>query len=108
MGFLTYRILSGIYYAITGKTRPPKEEKKAKEQVVEPTAPEVVIRTKTPASKVISEYIPKANYFCSECGIKFSDKMMYQIESKGVAFCEHCGKGFTLTQPIYETHVIRS
>ncbi len=93
--FLVSRLLKGILYAITGKTISKKEK------------PE--IRTKTPGQgkvieqpiqnkKIIEKYTPPINYFCSDCGLKFSDKMMYRINTKGVAFCVQCGKGFKLVE----------
>lgn len=94
IGILIYRIVSGIYYAMTGKSRPEKEDKKARKTI------EVPAKNYIPKKQYLKEYRPEIVYYCSECGMKFTDKMMYQIESSGVAFCEQCGKGFRLTSEV--------
>lgn len=98
IGILIYRIFSGLYYAITGKTRPEKEDKKANK--LERRATKVPNSNYRPQKQHLKEYRPEIVYYCSECGMKFTDKMMYQIESSGVAFCEQCGKGFRLTSEV--------
>lgn len=88
-----YLLFEGLYYLITGKTREPKQEisSQSEENTTEKT--EKTEETE-PTRKILEDYIPEVEYYCSECGIKFSDKMAYQITSKGIAFCECCGKGF--------------
>jgi len=91
IGMLTYRLVSGIYYAFTGKTRPVKKNSSESEKEQE------IIRERPLSlqNRIIREYKPDIIFYCSECGMKFTDKMMYQIDHKGISFCEHCGKGFT-------------
>lgn len=94
-----YKIFEGLYYLITGK---PKKTKEVKED------PDINEKTQEPSEIPhipIEEFHPIVEYFCSECGMKFSDRMAGQITSNGIAFCEHCGKGFKIVDnSILELH----
>jgi hypothetical protein len=51
--------------------------------------------------KEIIVHYPKRVKYCSECGMKFSDKVKNILNSRGSAFCQYCGKIHrVLEQPI--------
>ncbi len=81
-----YKIIKGLYNLISGK-----HKKSEQEETIQHKEP---IESKETPQKLIQEYQPAAEYYCSECGMKFSDKMAYKIYSKGITFCDYCGKGF--------------
>ncbi len=86
-----YKLFEEIYYAVSGKQRPPKEV--IEEQVQVPAYKEPM-QEKT----VQKEYqlIQQNVMFCSECGSKFTERMHEQIYQNGVAYCVNCGKGYRL------------
>ena len=89
-----YLLFEGLYYLITGKTKKPKQESSTKAE--EKNSEDVQVTD--PEPKVPQDYVPEVKFYCSECGTKFSDKMAYLINSKGIAFCECCGKEFRLDE----------
>ena len=38
--------------------------------------------------------IEPAVQFCSECGSMITDTMAQQLNTSGLAYCAHCGKGY--------------
>lgn len=48
--------------------------------------------------RTIQSYEPKIYHYCTECGTKFTDKMIYQLNSEGIVFCQQCGKGYELVE----------
>jgi hypothetical protein len=80
-----YKLFEALYYAITGKEKPIKQdqpEKNDESPVIVKEIPKTIIY---PETQSIS--------FCSECGSKFSESMMAQLNTKGQVFCIHCGNG---------------
>ena len=83
-----YKLIQVLYYAISGKEKPKKqnyEEKSEEIPVLTEKVPELI---KTSNSLDIS--------FCSECGLKFSESMTNQLNTKGRVFCIHCGNGISI------------
>ncbi|MEJ2277410.1 MAG: hypothetical protein P8Y70_06625 [Candidatus Lokiarchaeota archaeon] len=97
-----YRLFKELYYAISGKPKPVKQEEILENVPIE-------IHEKTPATinqpkqNEISQ--PKSYQdvdvnvaFCSECGNKFTDRMTEQIQKEGLTYCVYCGKGFRVNK----------
>jgi len=80
-----YKLFEALYYGITGKQKPIKKEQ------AEKIDESPVINGEIPKTIIYPE--PQNISFCSECGSKFSESMMAQLNSKGQVFCIHCGKG---------------
>ncbi|MHA1490849.1 MAG: hypothetical protein ACTSRI_14540 [Promethearchaeota archaeon] len=90
-----YKLFEGIYYLISGKPRKQKQAPVSKSSNLK--------EQDTTIRKTIEAYQPEAYYFCTECGTKFSDKMIYRLSTDGIVFCEYCGKGFTFGEKIINT-----
>ncbi len=91
-----YKIFEALYYAISGKEKPVK----AKEGAAQPV-PVIVQKAPEPSITHASEehavqYVYSGAMYCTECGSPFSEAMIHQINTKGMAFCVHCGKGLKL------------
>lgn len=98
MVFLFYKLFEALYYGISGKPRPPEEErlkfKKLQIKKVEkkPEAPSVIaVVTPTEVIRAVPESVP---LFCTECGNQLTDSMKKLLTKKGMAFCPYCGKVF--------------
>ncbi|MHA1669646.1 MAG: hypothetical protein ACTSV5_03605 [Promethearchaeota archaeon] len=89
-----YKLFEVLYYAITGISRPIKEEKESEAESklsqVQVKEPEI---KKTPVIKHISLIQPDAAY-CSECGNQFTEQMQQKLNDNGSIFCIFCGKGY--------------
>jgi len=91
IALLIARFFEGLYYLITGKrkTEPESEEQETKAE----TPPEV----QTPPLVISEENVvppqPQNNMvsYCSECGVKFTDSMIHQLDNQGFAYCTFCG-----------------
>jgi hypothetical protein len=95
LGF--YKLAEALYYAISGKQKPIKEEKEQEVQQ-EKTVQFPVQKTAEPMRPIQPEFQPinpNAAY-CSECGGEFTSKMHEQLAESGVIFCVNCGKGYKL------------
>ena len=44
----------------------------------------------------LDEKVKSVDYHCTNCGNKFSDKMMRTIINNEKVFCEYCGQGFVV------------
>lgn len=88
-----YKIFEELYYAITGKPKPIKEESEEEEKVEQVIEPKVISRIKNPALSEYDLVLPSATY-CSECGSEFTSHMKEKLSANGSVFCIHCGKGF--------------
>jgi putative hemolysin len=95
IGIGLYKLAEALYYAISGKPRPVKEEKEQEKQEVQrvQTPVQKVPEPMKPVQPVFHSINPNAAY-CSECGGEFTSKMHEQLAERGVAFCVHCGKGY--------------
>ena len=77
-----YKLFEALYYLISGKEKPKKGEEKPKiEECIE-------IKEKIP--EIIVQQEPQIS-FCSECGCKFSESMVNQLNTTRQVFCIHCG-----------------
>jgi len=85
-----YKLFKAIYRAISGK---PNENIKQPVMIMQQVQPVSAIPPKKHVNTIRSEAT-----FCSECGIRFTDKMIQQLNEKGQAFCVYCGNGFTVNQ----------
>jgi len=83
-----YKLFEALYYGITGKEKPIKMDDSVK--IEESTIKNEEI------PKTIIYPDPQNICFCSECGSKFSEGMMAQLNNKGRVFCIHCGNGIYL------------
>lgn len=94
IGLLFYKLFEALYYAISGKPRPVKQEQETQAQQVSPQV------QKEPEPQYIQPikkelYVPNPNAaYCTECGAKFTERMHQQLVERSVAYCIHCGKGF--------------
>jgi hypothetical protein len=96
--FALYKIFEAIYYGISGKPRPPEEErvKFKKIQIKKPkekseVVPVVAVITPTEVVRAVPQAAPM---YCTECGNKLTDSMKNVLTKKGNAFCPYCGKVF--------------
>ena len=83
-----YKLFEALYYGITGKEKPIKQvqpEKIDESPVMNEEIPKTIISPE-----------PQSISFCSECGMKFSESMMAQLNTKGRVFCIHCGNGINI------------
>ncbi|TFG25812.1 MAG: hypothetical protein EU533_00680 [Promethearchaeota archaeon] len=88
-----YKIFEELYYAISGKPKPIKEESKKEEEVAQVIEPKIISQIKDSAPSEYDLVQPNATY-CSECGSEFSAHMKEKLSANGSVFCIHCGKGF--------------
>ena len=88
-----YKIFEELYYAISGKPKPIKEELKKEEEVEQVIEPKGVSKIKDSAPSEYNLVLPSATY-CSECGVEFTAHMKEKLSANGSVFCIHCGKGF--------------
>ena len=88
-----YKIFESLYYDLTGKPRPVKEEKEeqtSQEVLEKPQEQPVVIET---PPKIVEPVAPNIEY-CSECGNQFTDQMHTKLSENGMVYCIFCGKGY--------------
>jgi len=85
-----YKLFKAIYRAISGK---PNENIKQPVMIMQQVQPVPA----TPPKKHVNTVRPEATY-CSECGLRFTEKMIQQLNDKGHTFCVYCGNGFTVNQ----------
>ena len=118
---ITLLIIIAIYYIIKGvillikkiiRKIKKRVERRSDHSIQLARNPYISVNQKTPGNKqfqrieeskkkeIIVHY-PKRVKYCSECGMKFSDKAKNILNSRGSAFCEYCGKIHKiLEQPI--------
>ncbi len=96
IGLLFYKLFEGLYYLISGKSKPNSSE-----QQVQPQISKTIIQN-VPIQKTKQEVHPEVT-FCSECGNKFSNSMFHTLSEKGVVYCIHCGKGFQTNAAVIES-----
>ncbi len=80
-----YKIIEALFYAISGKEKPPKQKKHINTEEIP------LIEEKQPTQD--SSLEAEGKCFCSECGSKLSDGMISHLNSRGQVFCIHCGSG---------------
>jgi hypothetical protein len=88
IGLGIFKLCEGFYYLVSGKPKPPKQ-------------------TKSQESEKENQEIRLNNalLYCSECGKKFSEKMINNIYNNGSAYCIFCGMEFKLIkihQPVLQ------
>ena len=79
IGFAFYKLFEGFYNLVSGKTK--FQTKK--------------LLSKNSEQAFTNEYLYET-IFCSECGRKFTEKMVQQIVNSKKAFCVNCGKEYRL------------
>lgn len=79
VGFAFYKLFEGFYNLVSGKTKYQTKQKLLKNS------------EQTFSNEKIYETI-----FCSECGRKFTEKMVQQINNSKKTFCVNCGKEYRL------------
>ena len=84
-----YRLCEALYYAISGKQKPIKGAKAAPLQQAPVAAPVVIIQ------KTVPVHNTEEVSFCPHCGVKFTERMMDNLKTKGMVYCNFCGKGFS-------------
>ena len=72
IGYLFFKLFEGFYNLVSGKTNFQQKE---------------LIKNNNQAFKTI---------FCSECGRRFSEKMVQRLLNSEKAFCGNCGKEYRL------------
>jgi hypothetical protein len=94
-----FKLFRELYYAITGKPKPVKENE-AKENLS-------LVSKKPKEKEAIPSELqlinPNAAY-CSECGAQFSEKMLQQLSENGIVYCVNCGKGFKSNLIVVENY----
>jgi hypothetical protein len=78
LGF--YKLCEAFYYLVSGEQKPGKPFQKDSTTSNEP---------------VMKDF--SNSLYCSECGKKFSEKMIQQIYNNGIIFCVNCGTQFKIT-----------
>jgi len=78
-----YLLIEGLYYLFSGKEKPMKH--------AEPPAIEVNIQEIPKQVVPLKREVHADVSFCSECGNRFSETMIHQLDTQGRAFCIHCG-----------------
>ena len=79
IGLGIFKLCEGFYYLVAGKPRPSKQEKDENFEAEKHTI------------KISNNIL-----YCSECGKRFSEKMIYNIYSSGITYCTFCGNKFKL------------
>ena len=92
-----YKLFKAIYHAISGKPT-------TKAAMQMPIQQAVISVPMQPLKRTIKEVRSDAT-FCSECGLKFTDKMAQQLTANGHCFCVQCGSGFSLRNQVNERPV---
>jgi hypothetical protein len=82
-----YLLIEGLYYLISGKEKPMKQAEVPELEMVAQEIPKQVVPMKKEVQANVS--------FCSQCGTKYSETMVHQLDTQGRAFCVHCGEGLT-------------
>ena len=82
-----YLLIEGLYYLISGKEKPIKQAEPPKVEVSVQVIPKQIVPMKKEVHADVS--------FCSQCGNKYSETMIHQLQTEGRAFCIHCGEGLT-------------
>jgi hypothetical protein len=87
IGLLFFKLSEGFYYLVSGEKKPKKQ-------------------TQNNYPKTSLE-LNNAILYCSECGIKLSEKMIIQMFSNSIVYCVNCGKGLKVVEyqePLVSTH----
>ena len=92
IGLLFYKLFEALYYAISGKPRPIKQEQEEQQDSPQ-VQKEPEVQHIQPVAKEFFELESNAAY-CTECGAEFTERMHQQLAERSVAYCVHCGKGF--------------
>ncbi|TXT59174.1 MAG: hypothetical protein BAJALOKI2v1_240002 [Promethearchaeota archaeon] len=96
-----YKIFEGLYYMISSKPKPVKQENDVREEEI-PASQKQNIRTKTTVNPVEVKkevkYVDSEILFCTECGSRFSANMKEHLTSEGIGFCPNCGKQFRVAE----------
>ena len=90
IGFAFFKLFEGFYKIVSGQT-----EFQQKRKIISDT------------DHIMNNDNRYETIFCSECGKKFSEKMVQQLVTTNKAFCVNCGKEYRLTsaqEPIIITH----
>jgi len=93
IGLLFYKLFKTIYYAISGKSCCPAEQKPVEQEITPQLHNESEIRKIEPMEEELDIINPRAAY-CTACGSEFSERMHQQLIERGIAYCALCGKGF--------------
>ncbi|MHA2281008.1 MAG: hypothetical protein ACXAC5_09160 [Promethearchaeota archaeon] len=78
IGLMFFKLSEGFYYLVSGKKKP--------EKLMKNECPQRIIGG---TNKI---------FYCSECGIVLSAKMVNQMFSQNIAYCVNCGKGLRLIE----------
>ncbi len=76
LGF--FKLSEGLYYLVSGEQNPKKQTK----------------NDNCEANLEVNNTI----LYCSECGIRLSEKMINQMFSSNIAYCVNCGKALKLVE----------
>ena len=82
-----YLLIEGLFYLFSGKEKPLKHAEPSMVEVSVQEIPKQVVPMKREVHANVS--------FCSQCGNKYSETMIHQLNTEGRAFCIHCGEGLT-------------
>jgi hypothetical protein len=82
-----YLLFEGLYNLISGKEKPLKQAEVPELEIVAQEIPKQVVPMK--------KEVQVNAFFCSQCGTKYSETMIHQLDTQGRAFCIHCGEGLT-------------
>lgn len=94
-----YKLFEELYYAITGKPKPVKENEVKEDISLVSKVPKEI----EDISSELQLINPNAAY-CSECGAQFSEKMLQQLSESGIVYCVNCGKGFKSNLIVVENY----
>ncbi len=90
IGFAFFKLFEGFYKIVSGETKFQQKRK---------------ILSNT--DHIMNNNNRYETIFCSECGNKFSEKMVQQLVTTNKVFCVNCGKEYRLTseqEPIIIAH----
>jgi len=91
IGFGFYKLCRGFYNLVSGKTK----SKTQNESLLPPD--EISKDQSLQPHSLIGAVQPNLMY-CTECGNKFSEKMINNLKTNKITFCIHCGKRFELNE----------
>ncbi|MFX1478722.1 MAG: hypothetical protein ACFFCI_11390 [Promethearchaeota archaeon] len=79
IGLGIYKLCEGFYYLVAGKPRPVKQSEGENSE------------------NLSQEIRLDSNFlYCSECGRRFSKKMINNVYNRGITYCIFCGMEFKL------------
>ncbi|MHA1987103.1 MAG: hypothetical protein ACW98D_10725 [Promethearchaeota archaeon] len=78
IGLGLFKLSEGFYYLVSGEERPKKQTENN--------------------NLITNREVNITVLYCSECGVKFTEKMINQMYSNNIAYCVNCGKALKIVE----------